>query len=413
MKYKSLIFSVILVSVTLLASWTVPTLVQKMTDDSHSYPLMYYSARLKELCVIDFREHKNSFYDIHGNEYPRAQYDSLLPLLNYRQLAMEGQLPDSLEGQAIDVKILRSKQVMFRFRPVDVFSPQPAMGVLLEAMPQRGNLMLPGDYFRMDHELTFVDAQSNSVNRQKSEIFTKELIKKGFSFPVKAYWGNPTVRKPYEEGYFCLDSKGALFHLKMVNGRPFVKDTGIGSQLGIKWFVMSETSDKRFYGYLFGEKGEMGLLESTDEGGYRFLPFDIRPVDITKDEISILGNLLYWTVRVSDAEGMDCYGLDAVTLQSLSSYHQDRKRVLWDELSEWLFPFRLSPSSETSSFVNLYAGNLSSKGLAVSFFLALLTFFLCRNKVSLYRRILMALCVCGAGLSGIVALLFLPWNKYE
>lgn len=108
-------FSVILVSVTLLASWTVPTLVQKMTDDSHSYPLMYYSARLKELCVIDFREHKNSFYDIHGNEYPRAQYDSLLPLLNYRQLAMEGQLPDSLEGQAIDVKILRSKQVMFRF----------------------------------------------------------------------------------------------------------------------------------------------------------------------------------------------------------------------------------------------------------------------------------------------------------
>ena len=81
-----------------------------MTDDSHSYPLMYYSARLKELCVIDFREHKNSFYDIHGNEYPRAQYDSLLPLLNYRQLAMEGQLPDSLEGQAIDVKILRSNK---------------------------------------------------------------------------------------------------------------------------------------------------------------------------------------------------------------------------------------------------------------------------------------------------------------
>ena len=190
MKYKSLIFSIILVSVTLLASWTVPALVQKMTDDSHSYPLMYYSARLKELCVIDFREHKNSFYDIHGNEYPRAQYDSLLPLLNYRQLAMEGQLPDSLEGQAIDVKILRSKQVMFRFRPVDVFSPQPAMGVLLEAMPKRGNLTLPGDYFRMDRELTFVDAQSNSVNRQKSEIFTKELIKKGFNFPVKAYWGN-------------------------------------------------------------------------------------------------------------------------------------------------------------------------------------------------------------------------------
>lgn len=45
---------------------------------------------------------------------------------------------------------------MFRFRPVDVFSPQPAMGVLLEAMPKRGNLTLPGDYFRMDRELTLL-----------------------------------------------------------------------------------------------------------------------------------------------------------------------------------------------------------------------------------------------------------------
>lgn len=413
MKYKNIIFTVLLVSVTLLASWKVPVLVKKMTDDSHSYPLMYYSARLKELCVIDFREHKNVFYDIQGKAYPRSQYDSLLPLLNYRQLAMEGTLPDSLEGQPIDVKTLRSKQVMFRFRPAEVYGPLPPMGVLLEAMPKRGNLSLPGDYFRMGHEMTFVDAQSNSINPQKSEAFTSALLKKGFSFPVKAYWGNPTVRKAYEEGYFCLDSKGALFHLKMVNGRPFVKDTGIGSKLGVKWFVMSETSDKRFYGYLFGEKGEVGLLESTDKGGYRFLPFDIRPVDIEKDEISILGNLLYWTVRVSDAEGMDCYGLDAVTLQSLSSYHQVRKRVLWDELSDWLFPFSFSPSSETNAFVSLYVENFSAKALWLSTLLAFLTFFLWRNKVSAYRRVLMAVCVWAVGLSGMVALLFLPWNKHE
>ena len=56
MKYKSLIFSIILVSVTLLASWTVPALVQKMTDDSHSYPLMYEFKPVSTIVTFQFSE---------------------------------------------------------------------------------------------------------------------------------------------------------------------------------------------------------------------------------------------------------------------------------------------------------------------------------------------------------------------
>ena len=414
MRFKNIIYVAILVLTTIVTSWTVPALVRKMVYESNGYPLMYYSSRLKELCIIDFRETKEAFRDVKGNLYPRSQYDSLLPLLNYRQLAMNGNLPDSLEGHALDVKVLRSKQVMFRLRPSDVYSPHPKMGVLLEAMPKRGSLSLPGDYFRMDaHEMTFVESSTHSINREKSKMFTDELLKKGFEFPVKAFWGNPTVRKPYEEGYFCLDNKGSLFHVKMVNGRPFVKDTEVSKEVSVKWFAMSEVSDKRFYGYLFGQNGEMGILESSEDGGYRFMKMDVRPVDLSRDEVTIMGNMLYWTVRLSNSASMDCYGLKCSTLSSLSSYHQEKAIGTWDRVADFLFPVILSPLSPDKVFVNAYVLHFSAMAWGMSSVLALLVFMFMRKRLVLHKNIIMSVVGALTGVVGVIALLLLPRSRFE
>ena len=377
MRFKNIIYVAILVLTTVITSWSIPALVKKIVYESNGYPLMYYSSRLKELCIIDFREMNDAFRDVKGNVYPRSQYDSLLPLMNYRQLAMNGNLPDSLEGYAMDVKVLRSKQVVYRFRPSDVYSPQPKMGVLLEAMPKRGSLSLPGDYFRMnDNEMVFVNAETNSVNDAKSKMFTDELLKKGFEFPAKAFWGNPTVRKAYEEGYFCLDNKGEL---------------------------MREVSDKRFYGYLFGQNGELGIVESNDDGGYRFIKMDVRPVDITKDDITIMGNLLYWTVRIYNSESMDCYGLKTSTLESLTTYHQEKEIGTWDRVADIVFPVILSPSSPDNGYM----------AWILSVILALLVFVFMRKRLALQKNLIVSAVVALTGITGVIAFILLPKNRFE
>ena len=114
MKCKNYIFTLLVAFATLLSWWVVPSLVKKATDDSHSYPLMYYSSILKELCIIDFRGGNETFSDAKGNVYPRSEYDSLLPLLNSRVLMMNGVMPDTIDGCAIEPKQLRVKQVSFR-----------------------------------------------------------------------------------------------------------------------------------------------------------------------------------------------------------------------------------------------------------------------------------------------------------
>lgn len=408
MKHTKILFGFLIVLTTLLSMWVLPSLVKKMTDGAKNYPFVYYSSVLKELCIMDFMNSKDTFVDIKGNSYPRTAYDSLLPMLNFRQLMMNGTLPDTLEGQALEPKTIRMKQIIFRFYPTKVNAPQPQMGVLLEAMPKRLNLSLPGDYFRMDNKITFIDATTNQVDKQKSARFTKEMESRGFTFPVKHFWGNPTTRKPYEEGYFCLDSKNELFHLKMVNGRPFVKNTGIGSQLDINWFAMMEVSDKRFYGFLFGTNGEVGILESSEEGGYKFLQMEIAPFDIQKDDLTIMGNMLYWTVRVTNEEGMNCYGLKTSDLKAVSHFHTDKKQTLWDNLSEWLFVCNVNPTSENNAYISLYFSQISLKAFLLNIFIALFFFFSKKKSLPLRRRGWLTVYLLLTGIIGGLTMVFLP-----
>lgn len=406
MKHTKLTYAFLAVITTLLSMWVLPSLIKKMTDGAKNYPLVYYSSTVDELCIIDFVHDKDSFSDTKGNRYPRTQYDSIIPMLNFRQLMMDGKLPDTIEGQPIDPKMIRMKQVIFRYYPSLLNAPQPQMGVLLEAMPKRLNLTLPGDYFRMGDEMTFIDAETNKVDVQKSARFTEAMKRKGFTFPVKNYWGNPTTRKAYEEGYFCLDSKGELFHVKMVNGRPFVKNTEISKQMEISWFSMMEVPDKRFYGFVFGKNGETGIIES-DGGGYRLVKMQIPPFDITKDDLTVMGNMLYWTVRVTNEEGMNCYALHSDNLEKVSQFHMDEKTTLWDEISPWLFITTLSFENENSAYVSFYFTDLSYKALILNIFIALL-FMMLWKKETMYRRRLMALYLIPTGLIGILSLLFLP-----
>lgn len=410
MKHKNYIYVLVWSFTVLIAWWMIPSLVKKMTDAPSGYPLMYYSARIKDLCIIDFRNTKDSFRDAHGHVYPRSQYDSLLPILNARQLVMNGMMPDSIDGHAMDMKEIRVKQVMFRYRPVDMQTTQFPMGVLFEAMPKRGKLSLPGDYFRLTDHIVFIDAASNAINEEKSNRFNEELTKKGFVFPAKAYWGNPSTRKAYEEGYFCLDSEGGLFHMKMVNGRPFVKNTHISDSLQIRWFVMNEATDKRHYGFVFGTQGEAGIIEEQD-GGYYFRRMDIRPVDLEKDQILVMGNLLYWTVTVTNDEGMDSYGLDCQTLSRLAFYHQDRKQVLWNKVSEWLFPCYLNFSDSNNGFIDFYWNKGAWKAFVFQLILALGVWFV--NGFFRRRRgWIEALCVFACGIPAVIAWLLLPdWRN--
>lgn len=201
--------------------------------------------------------------------------------------------------------------------------------------------------------------------------------------------------------------------MKMVNGRPFVKNTEVSKQVAVKWFVMREVSDKRFYGYLFGQNGELGIVESNEDGGYRFVKMDVRPVDIAKDDITIMGNLLYWTVRIYNSEAMDCYGLKTSTLESLTTYHQEKEIGTWDKVADFVFPVILSPTSPDNGYISCYVLHFSALAWILSVVLALLVFVFMRKRLALQKNLIVSAVVALTGITGVIALILLPKNRFE
>jgi hypothetical protein len=347
---KQLHTIILLVVTSLVLSWGVAVIVREATATAARYPFVYYSSVLQRFLIRESSaDNKLTHVDTEGNRYTREQYDSLTPLLSYRQLMLTNTLPDSLLGIALEPPVLRSKALTWRYTPRYIHQPVLPLYIMYESMSGRTNLESPDDVFRFGDRIEFIDKFTNTVNAEKSAQFQTKLEKEGFAFPAQQVWGNLSARKPYDEGYFALDHNGGLFHVKMVNGRPYVRNTGAGDTVNIAYFGILEVADKSIYGFVVGKQGDLYTLNT---GGYSLTRFDIPPIDVHTHSVMLLGNVLYWMVGVTTPESNTTHVLDAATLkQHDAPYTVMAGENKWHTAASWLFPVYVGFSGKYTEFI--------------------------------------------------------------
>ena len=407
MKNKNIIYLLILLFVTLIGLWAIPELVKTATYSRASYPFGYYSEITKKFLFRELDKKKDKFHDDEGKVYEDKAYDTALPLLNYRQLTLNGEMPDSIDGEKIDMMLARVKQMNFRYMPKFKNTPDVGLYIMYESLPIKGKLTSPGDLFRLKDKIEFIDAESNKINQEKSDKFQDALLKAGYTFPAQWNAGDMNIRKPYDEGYFSLDAKGQLFHIKMVNGRPFVRNTNLDPQIEPVYFSAEEPADKRFYGVFFDKKGNSYILEEAN-GKYNPLRLDIDPVNVDRDEMTIMGNYLYWTVYVQNPEGRKYYALKTETLEKVRETFIKADVNKWDIVASKLFPFYLDFRKATSDFVTPQVHFTSFWALIPNVLLAILFAFICPRRSSKLKTFT-SLFTLIFGIVGAIALL-LQWR---
>ncbi len=380
MKNITIIKCILIVISTTLLAFVIPRLVKMSVESAIRYNFTYYSPVLNRFCFIDM-DNDLARVDVMGNVYTEEQFDSILPLFSYRQLITDGRMPDSINGQEINIEKIRKGAFYFRTKPSHVFRPEAGLYPMYESMSGRVKLEVPDDFFRCKKTLEFIDVASNTVNQQKSELFHQALLKKGFVFPAKWVSGIPSARKAYDEGYFICDKDNQLFHLKQINGKPFVKDTQAGKQLNPQFFKMVEAPDRRFYGFLFDDKKQMYQL-STDNYALKQLPFKY---DYTTQQMMIMANMLYWNINIISEAGKHTYAVNATTLECVDEYFQKAKPGVWNSVSEWLFPFSIEVEHSYTTYVYplLKAGNAKSLTLSTVLLMLWIVFINQRKKINL------------------------------
>lgn len=403
MKFKNIYSLIILIISTLVLAWAIPALVKKATVSRQNYPFVYYSSLLQDFAIKKIDKYSMEYLDRKGNIYTREEHDSITPLLSYRQLTLAGTMPDSILGVEIDPRMLRVKSAMWRYSPDEINQPIVDIYLMYESMSGRANLESPSDIFRLNDRIEFIDKTTNEVDEEKSELFQQKIREKGFAFPAKGVWGNPQTRKPYDEGYFVLDNNGELFHIKQVNGRPYVGNTKAGEKIDIAYFSMYEIADKSIYGFIICKNGEIYTLNTDNK--YGLTKLDIKPIDINKHSIMMLGNMFYWMVNVTGPEGCTYYVLD---LQNGLKQHDEPYFVAsqtnkWDAVSSWLFPAYISFDNKTTAYIIPEVTINGGYAYILSFILSLIFIVSIGRRRNKNKKVITSIIILFFGLPAFIA----------
>ena len=335
---RNLKYVIIALGVIVLA-WLLPALYELVSPRTDKMPFVVYSCLDSTFIKMEVQDKQVHYINFRGQEFTKSEADSLLPLFAFRQLVAEGRLPDSLFGVALTPKLIQQNAFHFKTSPKQLNKPAVGLYTMLESASGRVDLTLPPDVFRLTKDgLEFIDCETNAVNKAKSLSFSRELTKRGFTFPVQLIWGNGSTRKDYDNGFLLTDSQNRLFQLKMVKGTPFVREIETDNTCGWKQVFTIEPANRQWIGLVVSNEDQLFVVNKA--GKTQLVGIDA--YDPQAMQITITGDLFHWTITEYTATDSRYYAVDANTFEQVAcAIVPDGERPLVQKIERILLPVRL------------------------------------------------------------------------
>lgn len=408
-RYAIIVLFIVALSILL------PNLYWMIFDKPIQAPMVFYSSIKKDFLFSRNRSgNESEYFDKERNTFDRKTFRTFLPFTYYGDLLKWNILPDNIDGVPISYSIIRNKSLNLSFEPKDLNTPVIDLYPLFESQSEFARLELPDELFRVCTSLEFIDAETNKIVPAKSKEFTHALSDAGFQFPAKYITGNPTTKKPFDEGYFIIDAMNSVYHLKQIKGQPFCVNTGIPTDLNIRFIMVQENSMKEYLGAIVTKTNEIYLIRYNNYALTK-LPVDGYIAD--KMVFRLQCNPIYRMVKYYDDKGLTYTVMD-------SNYNYiDTYQTSWTPREEWtsskiaaiVFPFSIERTSKNYRYIKfkfVFNGKLSLIGILLGL---IITYFL---KIYLYHEKLRNnwfdfIIVLFSGLFGTLAVLLIrpePWD---
>lgn len=351
-------YLIIIITVFILAIF-LPSTYEKMFSKRGEFVRISYSPVKEDFVKIVYptgsnRSPKYSNIDS-SEEYTREDYEVLLPFQFYSDLTRWGTFPKKFASFEKNSSIIRSSQQFAFVRQNDVNKKSVGLYPLIESASKFSSLELPNELFRLNNGIEFINILKNEINQEKSDLFTEEFKKHNISFPIKNIYGNQTIRKPFDEGYFLVDNKDELFHFKMIEGKAYIKQIELNG-IKVKYMSLTENQRVEFYGLLLGENKKLYLLMYED---YEILALPIKEYDYRTSSFSLSTDPLYRHITIeqknykTEEQIIKTYitDLDYELIDENIYKTSFKNNKTYENIQNILFPFNISmTNSESHSY---------------------------------------------------------------
>lgn len=415
MKLAARIF--LLFTGTLLLAHYLPAGFWLIADQRQRPPMVFYSCVEKRFLLFRSENGEIRRTDTTGTLYDREDFERLLPLDNYLQLYKEGRMPKEIDGIEITPEKLHRNRVNLRLKPEVLDSPSVALTPLLEAESGRVRLEMPADFMRLGKSIEFISAKSNKAIIEKTAMFQQAFSSAGFVFPVKIAGGNPSTLKPYDEGYYLVDSTDAIFHLRQVGGKPELQrltdlvdpaDQTRWTGLKPRFLHVQEQDNREVRVLIIGHDGDVHAVVGKD---YQLVRLPLKHFDPTTMQLTLRGDLINRFVTVSSPAYVETVVLNR-SYEFVDRYAETlgtRATRPAGKLAATLFPAALDFEAENSGFLGFRVtiGNLWSRWLNLGWLGLFIGWMFVRGQ-PLSRRLPELMAVGIGGVFGVIAVLLIP-----
>jgi hypothetical protein len=402
------IYIITIILASFVLAWVMPEIYKMTTDEAPEYSMAYYSSIADKYCVFEFTDNGVRRTDIENNDYTQIQFDSLLPMIFCNQLAYDSRLPKKIKGIDIDIQKIRYENFSYRYKPSNYNKPSIKLYPLFESMSERLDLATPMDMFSLTDKIEFIDIQKNIVDVDKSNIYNKMLLNSGFVGPAQKICGIPSTRKNYDEGYFIVDANRALFHIKMVNGKAFIRNVGIDRSIKVEYFEATDYPNRKSYGFLYDTAGHMYVLSTLN---YHLEKIEIPHLKMKESSVSIMANIFYWNITVSEDNCRISYAVDAKTKKYIDTYISENANMV-DYFVENIMPIVVSFTSPKDGYVRLRLQDSYPIALLFNIFFVL-TYLCIFRKRKLSYNIFPLLWIGLTGVYGFIACILFKSDIYN
>jgi len=399
-------YTLILVAVLVMSVY-IPDLYWLFFDVKTNLPYVSYSP--VDSVFIMYRHGKNEivFSDVKGNAYDRDAYEEKLPFFYYMQLISDGRMPESIHGIKLDANEIKRNRNMHRIKPHQLDQPLVPLYPLLESESGRVRLEFPEEFFRIQNKrMEFINSVTKKIDEELTESFTQALSDKGFEFPSKAVFTNPTTRKAFDEGCFVIDGKDDLYHIKKAKGQPVVNKTGFPKDIPIRAVIVSENVLREYYGVVVSEDDRIFFLTYDN-----YSPVELPTrgcYDSRHSNIIISTDLFFRQVTIQNDDGIDVFVTDR-EYNLLDEYHESwdtRDDYFQGKVAKVIFPFTLTLNDGSTTYIGLFSSwNFPLALIGNVIALALFLLFLKKDDRTYKSAIPELILVAVTGFYGLIACL--------
>ena len=385
--------------------------------ENTSKDFVYYSEIIDDFAVSTFTQNRSFIYrDKAGNTYTEKEFKQILPQVYVRDLVLTNSYSEIINNRIISAEdmIKYNFYLSARAKNIDEERIRIKLSPVFETQSGSANLTMPVDLARIGKDITFINARTREIDNEKSELFTNELINKGFTFPVKLYGTNPDVRKPYDVGTFLIDKNNNLFRLYMVKGKPVVEkyNTNIGDE-EIIYISIRENKYADFYGFMIAKSGNIFLININ----HTLSKIAVDGYNPNKDNMRININPLHILLNISNDKYQYTYIYDK-NYNLLKSYPLDIESSLSGyrlDIYNMLFPFSIyHDASSAAGYLKIEKSENLLLSIIFIVFLLCIYIVICGYFKSISKTTIIDIFVIAlSGIYGFTALILLQNFKKD